>query len=247
MYAHQQLQEKQKEKAKDKTETQAKAEVNTEEAKTVVMPEVTQPVEKQEKASAEKKTVPEKKVAVSQKTEKLKTGVKKKVLEKEAAVKKGKLPQQVRAEYGLDDEKFQRFMGIVFKHEGGYRNVSWDYPTQMGITSITLKNFWKNNKKLAEELDFPTAGNIKDLNKEQCELIYKKDFYDYYRIGDFKNESIALLLFDIRVNHSSKTASQIIANGIYEARGQQKCAPDGQDCGTGKRHCRQGAERAIFL
>ena len=221
MYAHQQLQEKQKEKAKDKTEKQAKAEVNTEEAKTVVMPEVARPVEKQEKALAEKKTVPEKKIAVSQKTEKLKTGVKRKVLEKEAAVKKGKLPQQVRAEYGLDDEKFQRFMGIVFKHEGGYRNVSWDYPTQMGITSITLKNFWKNNKKLAEELDFPTAGNIKDLNKEQCELIYKKDFYDYYRIGDFKNESIALLLFDIRVNHSSKTASQIIANGIYEARGRK--------------------------
>ncbi len=220
LYVHQQLQVKQKEKAKDKTEKQVKTEVNTEEAKTVVMPDAIRPVEKQEKVSAEKKRVSEKKTEVSRKVEKSKTSVKEKALEK-AVVKKGKLPRQVRAKYGLDDKKFQRFMGIVFKHEGGYRNVSWDYPTQMGITSVTLKNFWKNNKKLAEELEFPTSGNIKDLNKEQCELIYKKDFYDYYRIGDFKNESIALLLFDIRVNHSSKTASHIIANGIYEARGRK--------------------------
>ena len=112
-------------------------------------------------------------------------------------------------------------MGIIFKHEGGYRNVPWDYPTQMGITSVTLNSFWRNNKELARKLDFPTAKNIKNLNKEQCELIYKRDFYDHYRIGDFKNESIALLLFDIRVNHSSKTAAEIIANGIYQARGRK--------------------------
>lgn len=220
LYAHQQLQEKQKEKAKDKTEKLSKAEVDAREMKAAVMPEVIKPVEGQRKVQAKKKVVSEKRIAVNEKAEQIKVGIKEKTLEK-TAVKKGKLPQKIRAEYGLDDEKFQRFMGVVFKHEGGYRNVSWDYPTQMGITSITLKNFWKNNKKLAEELDFPTAGNIKNLNKEQCELIYKKDFYDYYRIGDFKNESIALLLFDIRVNHSSKTASQIIANGIYEARGRK--------------------------
>ena len=208
MYAGQQLLNKQKEK--DKTEKLMPAESSAEEedifadveAEAFLTDAEKQPSEKNEQVKSDKKSKESKKTVAE-------------------VSKTGKLPKEIRKKYGLDDEKFQRFMGIIFKHEGGYRNVAWDYPTQMGITSVTLNSFWRNNKELAQKLDFPTAKNIKKLNKEQCELIYKRDFYDHYRIGDFKNESIALLLFDIRVNHSSKTASDIIANGIYEARGRK--------------------------
>lgn len=213
MYASQQLQSKQKEK--DKTENFIRAEN---------MPEDEDMAEfaGTEELWEEEEIVPETKEEAKPVEKAVETPKAKEHKKPVADVSKtGRLPEEIRKKYGLDDEKFQRFMGIIFKHEGGYRNVPWDYPTQMGITSVTLNSFWRNNKELARKLDFPTAKNIKNLNKEQCELIYKRDFYDHYRIGDFKNESIALLLFDIRVNHSSKTAAEIIANGIYQARGRK--------------------------
>lgn len=213
MYASQQLQSKQKEK--DKTENFIRAENLPEDENMAEFVE-------SEEFWEEEEIVPETKEEAKPVEKAVESSKTKEHKKTEAGVsKKGQFPEEIRKKYGLDDEKFQRFMGIIFKNEGGYRNVPWDYPTQMGITSVTLNSFWRNNKELARKLDFPTAKNIKNLNKEQCELIYKCDFYDHYRIGDFKNESIALLLFDIRVNHSSRTASKIIADGIYQARGRK--------------------------
>lgn len=129
---------------------------------------------------------------------------------------KEKLANKMRSE----DEKtklFNRFVNDVFENEGGYGDEKTiDQPTNMGIIQPTLNAFIERYPDLAEKHNFDK--NLKNLIKDQAKLIYRKLYFDEYKIGDYKNESIGLLLFDAYVNHSPETVRKFIGQALKAAQ-----------------------------
>ena len=112
---------------------------------------------------------------------------------------------------------FNKFMAEIFASEGGYGDEKTiDQPTNMGIIQQTLNAFIKRYPNLAQENHIST--DLKKLKRNQAKLIYRKIYFDQYRIGDYKNESIGLLIFDIYVNHEPMTAKKFIDQALKAAR-----------------------------
>ncbi len=112
---------------------------------------------------------------------------------------------------------FDKFMDEIFGNEGGYADSrTIDQPTNMGIIQGTLNTFWKEHAQEARKAKFPKS--VKALTREQAKLIYQKQYFEHYRIGDYRNESIALLMFDMYVNHKPSTVQSFVNQGLKAAR-----------------------------
>ena len=112
---------------------------------------------------------------------------------------------------------FSKFMSEIFESEGGYGDKKTiDQPTNMGIIQPTLNAFIERYPGLAKENHIST--NLKNLKRSQAKLIYQKLYFEQYKIGDYKNESIGLLIFDIYVNHEPNTAKKFIDQALKAAR-----------------------------
>ena len=115
------------------------------------------------------------------------------------------------------DALFNKFVKEVFESEGGYADAKKiDQPTNMGIIQSTLNSFRRNYPETAKKQKFPT--NVKNLNREQAKLIYKKLYFEHYKIADYFNESIGVLIFDMYVNHTPATVEAFINQGLKAAR-----------------------------
>lgn len=150
--------------------------------------------------------------------------VQRKVAQKKQTAKENveteKEVQQTSSNIRSEREKtqlFNRFMADIFESEGGYGDEKTiDQPTNMGIIQPTLNAFIKRYPNLAQENHIST--DLKKLKRNQAKLIYRKLYFDQYRIGDYKNESIGLLIFDIYVNHEPMTAKKFIDQALKAAR-----------------------------
>lgn len=112
---------------------------------------------------------------------------------------------------------FNKFMAEIFESEGGYGDKKTiDQPTNMGIIQPTLNAFMKRYPDLAKANHI--SKNLKQLKRSQAKLIYQKLYFEQYKIGDYKNESIGLLVFDIYVNHEPNTAKKFIDQALKAAR-----------------------------
>ena len=112
---------------------------------------------------------------------------------------------------------FEKFTAEVFESEGGYADAKKiDQPTNMGIIQSTLNAFWKQYPDEARKAKFPQT--VKQLTKNQAKLIYKKQYFEHYRIADYRNESIALLIYDMYVNHAPATVESFVNQGLKAAR-----------------------------
>ena len=112
---------------------------------------------------------------------------------------------------------FNKFMAEIFESEGGYGDEKTiDQPTNMGIIKPTLKAFIERYPDLAKANHIST--DLKKLKRSQAKLIYQKLYFEQYQIGDYKNESIGLLIFDIYVNHEPNTAKKFIDQALKAAR-----------------------------
>ena len=115
------------------------------------------------------------------------------------------------------DALFNKFVKEVFESEGGYANAQQiGEETNMGIVQLTLDGFREDYPEIARKEKFPT--NVKYLKRNQAKLIYKKAFFEHYKIADYFNESIGVLIFDMYVNHSTETVEDFINQGLKEAR-----------------------------
>ena len=115
------------------------------------------------------------------------------------------------------DALFNKFVKEVFESEGGYADAKKiDQPTNMGIIQSTLKGFREDYPEIARKEKFPT--NVKYLKRNQAKLIYKKLYFEHYKIADYFNESIGVLIFDMYVNHTPATVEDFINQGLKEAR-----------------------------
>ena len=112
---------------------------------------------------------------------------------------------------------FNKFMADIFESEGGYGDEKTiDQPTNMGIIKPTLNAFMERYPDLAKANHI--SRDLKKLKRSQAKLIYQKLYFEQYKIGDYKNESIGLLIFDIYVNHEPSTAKKFIDQALKAAR-----------------------------
>lgn len=81
--------------------------------------------------------------------------------------------------------RFEKFILIILKNEGGYVNDPSDSggETKYGISKRSFPNL-----------------DIKNLTVEQASEIYKRDFYDVCECDLIVNELLSLQLFDWSVN-----------------------------------------------
>lgn len=93
------------------------------------------------------------------------------------------------------DERFNIFIDILLKHEGGYVNDPDDFggETKYGIT-----------KRRYPEL------NIKYLTKEKARDIYYSDFYAALNLHFIESDLLALHVFDMAVNAGRKNAVMLL-------------------------------------
>jgi lysozyme family protein len=93
------------------------------------------------------------------------------------------------------DDRFLRFIDVIFAHEGGYVNDPDDSggETRYGIT-----------KRRYPELD------IKHLTKEKARDIYYADFYVALNLHYIKDDLLALHLFDMAVNAGRSNAVKML-------------------------------------
>lgn len=110
------------------------------------------------------------------------------------------------------EEIFQRVIKKTLKEEGGYeyRKNRIEMPTNMGIRQDTLDRFKKRHPNLS--LNYP--NDVKDISKDQAIQIYKKDYFEPYKIGDIKHKYLQETIFDSFVNHSPKAPAMWIQQAI---------------------------------
>jgi len=91
--------------------------------------------------------------------------------------------------------RFEKFIPIVFRHEGGYVNDPDDLggETNYGIT-----------KRRYPELD------IKNLRKDEAKRIYYRDFYQKMGLEHVGNDLLALHIMDMGINAGRKRAVYLL-------------------------------------
>lgn len=84
-------------------------------------------------------------------------------------------------------------------------------PTKWGITQETLSTHYKRPASLDE---------IKNLSKETAQEIYKKKYWDSFRLDEVKSDLLAMVIFDQSVNRGTYAITnqiQIALNSHYLA------------------------------
>lgn len=95
-----------------------------------------------------------------------------------------------------NDERFQRCLTEVLRHEGGYVDHPSDPggATNMGITRKTLARW----RKISPWTDLPKSS-VASLKREEAGLIYRANYWNPSRAGDMP-VGVDLALFDFAVN-----------------------------------------------
>jgi len=99
--------------------------------------------------------------------------------------------------------RFEKFIPIVFKHEGGYVNDPDDLggETNYGIT-----------KRRYPELD------IKNLTKDEAKQIYYRDFYQKMGLIHIGDDLLALHVMDMGINAGIKTAVSLLQELLVDCK-----------------------------
>jgi len=115
-----------------------------------------------------------------------------------------------------DFERKRRIILTGMANEGGYVDNPKliDQPTNSGITQPTL------DKYNSDHPDFNFPKYVKFLTGDQVQQIYGEDYYDERRIGDIKNERIAMALFDMGVMSNFNNVVLIVQKTLNESMGK---------------------------
>ena len=95
---------------------------------------------------------------------------------------------------GCDCEaRFKKISKIILSHEGGFSDRAGDKggATNHGIAWAQWQAYAKEDLGLA-----PTIDNLKALSEEQAEVIYLKRYWEPKGFCKFKNERVALMIYD---------------------------------------------------
>lgn len=110
-------------------------------------------------------------------------------------------------------ERFDRFMPLILKHEGGFVNNKLDPggATKFGISLRFLKSIGDLDGDGFFDGDIDHDGDvdiddIRLLTKETVAPFYRQHFYNPMRIDKLMHEELALQVFDFGVNAGTKRA-----------------------------------------
>jgi len=108
-----------------------------------------------------------------------------------------------------------KFIDVILSHEGGYQSNPSDpgnyyegelVGTKYGIAAPTLAAFRGTDISMSD---------MKNLSKGEAKQIYESRYYNVGGYDHYKNESIALLVFDAHVNQGRGATIQIL-NRAYQ-------------------------------
>jgi lysozyme family protein len=115
----------------------------------------------------------------------------------------------------LFNEKFEKAVAVVLKHEGGYSDNPKDPggATQHGISLRYL---------LEAKLDLNhdgkvNADDIRQMTVEQAKNIYWRDWWLKYRYDEITSTLIATKVFDLAVNMGGNAAHKVVQRAINMA------------------------------
>lgn len=113
---------------------------------------------------------------------------------------------------------YQLIIPIILKHEGGLTDDPVD---RGGITNYGISLKFAQGTQDYELLDIDRDGDIdrediKKLTKEQAIEVYKKHFWNPFKLDDEPSNSVALLIFDSAVNHGIGGASNLIQKTLVD-------------------------------
>jgi lysozyme family protein len=114
---------------------------------------------------------------------------------------------------------FEKSIDIILSHEGGYVDDKDDSggATNFGISLKFLKNLRKDC----------TAKDIQNLTIEEVKAIYRKEFWDKYRFGQFNNQDIATKVFDMSVNMGPSQAFKLLQRACNSLTSRSNLVVDG--------------------
>jgi lysozyme family protein len=111
--------------------------------------------------------------------------------------------------------QFKKISRVILNHEGGFVDRASDKggPTNHGVAWVTWQTYAKED--LGVE---PTLENLKALTEAQAEVIYLKRYWEPKGFCKFKNERLALMVYDWTIT-SGGAAKQIqkMLNQKYNA------------------------------
>lgn len=110
-----------------------------------------------------------------------------------------------------ETERFRYAVEMVLQHEGGYVNDPADPggETKYGIS-----------KRAYPHLD------IRTLTREEAIAIYRRDWWDRYRMGEIEDVAIASKVLDVFVNVGPIQGATIVQRALH-ACGQRHVTVDG--------------------
>jgi len=108
-------------------------------------------------------------------------------------LKKAKLPDSV-VDQNAEPTTFDQCIDLVLGHEGGYVND----PDDMGGETN-----WGISKRAYKKVD------IKNLTKEDAKSIYKKDYWDKFKVGKLP-PNLRYVYFDMCINMGSRNAGKVL-------------------------------------
>lgn len=108
------------------------------------------------------------------------------------------------------EERFDIFIEVILKHEGGYVNDPDDKggETKYGITKAR----------------YPLE-DIKNLTIARAKELYYFDFFKPLKLGFIKNDLLALHIFDMAVNAEPETAVKLLQDLLTGCKSDGKIGP----------------------
>ncbi|GJM12779.1 MAG: hypothetical protein DHS20C12_11820 [Pseudohongiella sp.] len=103
----------------------------------------------------------------------------------------------------------------TFKMEGGKANHPADRgrDTQFGISLRFMESLPLIDADINGD-GHVTADDVYSLDPSTAAKLYKKYFWDHYRLDEIEHQRIAIKLFDTLVNMRSKMAVKIVQRGL---------------------------------
>lgn len=95
----------------------------------------------------------------------------------------------------------------TFGHEGGYQNMYGDSGNWTG--GVIGKGERRGTKYGIAAASYPKE-DIRNLTIERAAAIYSRDFWGASRCGDWQNQTVAELYFDLAVNMGQGTAARMV-------------------------------------